>query len=35
MFKEIQKLDIKTQEEFFSIAEKIIKSFKTIEKNNQ
>lgn len=34
MFKEIQKLDEKTQEEFFNIAEKLIKSFKNIEKNS-
>lgn len=31
MFKEIKKLDAKTQVEFFSVAEKIIKSFKNIE----
>ena len=31
MFKEIKKLDAKTQEEFFSVAEKLIKSFKNIE----
>lgn len=34
MFKEIQKLDEKTQEEFFNISEKLIKSFKNIEKNS-
>ncbi len=33
MFKEIKKLDNKTQEEFFSVAEKIIESFKNIENN--
>lgn len=33
MFKEIKKLDSKTQEEFFSLAENIIKSFKNIENN--
>jgi transcriptional regulator with XRE-family HTH domain len=33
MFKEIQKLDEKTQEEFFVLADNIIKSFKNIEKN--
>ena len=31
MFKEIKKLDSKTQEEFFSLAENIIKSFKNIQ----
>ena len=31
MFKELKKLDEKTQEEFFSVAEKILKSFKNIE----
>lgn len=31
MFKEIKKLDTKTQAEFFSVAEKLIKSFKNIE----
>ena len=34
MFKEIQKLDIKTQEEFFYVAERLIKSFRSIESNN-
>ena len=33
MFREIKKLDAKTQEEFFSLAENIIKSFKNIENN--
>ena len=33
MFKEIKKLDSKTQEEFFSLAENIIKSFKNIKNN--
>lgn len=32
MFKEIKTLDKKTQEEFFNVAENIIKSFKNIEK---
>ena len=32
MFKEIKKLDKKTQDEFFNLAESIIKSFKNIEK---
>lgn len=31
MFREIKKLDKKTQEEFFNVAENIIKSFKNIE----
>ena len=31
MFREIKKLDEKTQEEFFSVAEKILKSFRNIE----
>lgn len=31
MFREIKKLDEKTQEEFFGVAEKILKSFKNIE----
>ena len=34
MFKEIKKLDEKTQQEFFSVAEKLIKSFKNIEDNS-
>lgn len=34
MFREIKKLDKKTQQEFFSVAEKIIKSFKNIEDNS-
>ena len=33
MFKEIKKLDEKTQQEFFSLADSIIKSFKNIEDN--
>lgn len=33
MFREIKKLDTKTQEEFFKVAEYIIKSFRNIEKN--
>ena len=33
LFREIKKLDAKTQEEFFSLAENIIKSFKNIENN--
>lgn len=32
MFKEIQKLNPKTQEEFFSITDNLIKSFKKLEK---
>ena len=35
MFKEIKTLDKKTQEEFFNVAENIIKSFKNIEKNSK
>ena len=35
MFKEIKKLDSKTQIEFFSVAEKLIESFKTVENNNK
>lgn len=35
MFKEIKTLDKKTQEEFFNVAENIIKSFKNIEKSNK
>lgn len=33
MFREIKKLDEKTQKEFFNVAESIIKSFENIEKN--
>ena len=33
MFKEIKKLDDRTQQEFFSVAKKLIKSFKSIEDN--
>lgn len=33
MFRDIQRLDAKTQEEFFNLANSIIKSFKNIEKN--
>ena len=33
MFKEIKKLDDKTQKEFFSVAEKMIQSFKNIQNN--
>lgn len=33
MFKEIKKLDVNTQNEFFNLAENIIKSFKNIENN--
>lgn len=35
LFKELETLEAKTQDEFFSLAENIIKSFKSIEKNNQ
>ena len=35
MFKEIKTLDKKTQEEFFNVAENIIKSFKNIEKSSK
>ena len=35
MFREIKKLDSKTQIEFFSVAEKLIESFKTVENNNK
>lgn len=35
MFREISKLDERTQKEFFNIAEEIIKSFKNIEKNQK
>ena len=35
MFKEIKKLDKKTQEEFFNVADNIIKSFKSIENNSK
>ena len=31
IFKEIKKLDSKTQEEFFNVATQLIKSFKSIE----
>lgn len=34
MFKKVQKLDTKTQEEFFYVAERLIKSFRSIESNN-
>ena len=34
-FKEIKKLDKKTQEEFFNVADNIIKSFKSIENNSK
>ena len=34
MFKEIKKLDKKTQEEFFYVADNLIKSFKNIENNS-
>ena len=34
MFKEIKKLDDRTQQEFFSVAEKLIKNFKSIEDNS-
>lgn len=34
MFKEIEKLDDNTQEEFFNLADSIIKSFKNIENNS-
>lgn len=33
MFKEIKKLDEHTQQEFFNLADSIIKSFKSIENN--
>lgn len=33
MFREIKKLDGKTQQEFFNLADSIIKSFKNIEDN--
>lgn len=33
MFKEIKKLDENTQEEFFNLADNLIKSFKNIEDN--
>lgn len=35
MFNELKKLDYKTQEEFFDVANKIIESFKIIENNNK
>ncbi len=34
MFKEITKLENKSQEEFFNVAEKLIESFKNIENNS-
>lgn len=34
MFKEIKKLDSKTQNEFFDVVETLIKSFKNIENNS-
>ena len=35
MFREIKKLDEKTQNEFFNVADNLIKSFKKIENNNK
>lgn len=35
MFREVNKLDKKAQEEFFNLAENIIKSFKNIENNSK
>lgn len=35
MFKEIKKLDENTQQEFFNLADNIIKSFRNIEKNKK
>lgn len=34
MFREIKKLDVNTQNEFFNLADNIIKSFKKIENNS-